>query len=189
MISGVMKMGLRDFLGLGSDDEEEISLEDVEIQEDEEPTIEEDDIFEEEEEDEEIVWESGWEYAWMWLEDEGFTTKEELVSKAMMRRINQSPRFRDRISMGRQTASMIREVGETIEGTGGDDGSTDWNQIGEQIEGANKAIDGIDKLSGEEEQMAWEIINLGYDALGAVADKTVESQGTGVSSSVDVVEE
>lgn len=167
-------MGLLDrFLG-GSGEEEDDGFDDEEFEstdfdeEDDEEWEEWDDPEDEEEELQE------WDTAYKFLDDalqaRGFSGANEFVAKAMVYRINKSPRFRDRFKVGNETMQMVTQTMGQMEQLQGGDGS-DYEQLANELQSANKLIDEVDKFSDEEDQMVWELTNLASEFMDVYADK------------------
>jgi len=127
-----MTMGLMDRLGFGGDDDDDemdgidVGDEFEEDMQDEAPDFEEgiDDDPVEEEEDEMMEWDSAYRFCEWYLEDEGFANMRDFGEKAMMYRLQNSDKYRDRIENGLRTLSMINDAKSQLDQISGDDGGS-----------------------------------------------------------------
>ena len=159
-------MGLLDrIMGRGSDgssgfeenfEEEFESIDDIE---------EEDDDWEEEEEEVVQEWDSAYQFADDALTNmHGFDGVDEFIAKAMIYRINNSERYRDKIAVGRETMGMIEETVNMAEGIRGG-GQTNWEEAASQLKGAREVKEEMDKMVDKDEMMLNEFFDIAKDGL------------------------
>ena len=140
---------------------------------------------EEEEEDEVMEWESAYDFAEWWLEEEGFASLHEFGEKAMMMRLQNSPMYRDRIETGLNTLQTINEAKQHMEQIKGEDNSDrDYSQMADKIEDANRLIEGTRSLSGEDEMIVQQGMGLARSAIEAIGG-TVEKTTGNVDSKME----
>lgn len=181
-------MGLRESLGglfgSGGDDTEDIA---DEFEDEFEEGDEWDDEFGEDDV-EPLEWDTGYQFAEDMLQEEGFSGMKEFIDRAMMLRIKQSPMYRNRIESGLNAMNKItgsfKEVSELQGQFGSDRG---YQEFAEDIQAANNIINELDKMAGEEERWANEIIGTAQ----MLAKGLVESSGGSrdAPSSVEVTRE
>lgn len=124
---------------------------------------------EEDEEDEVMEWDSAYDFAEWWLEDEGFADLTEFGEKAMMERMEGSPMFRDRIESGLSTLNSINEAKTTLDDIAGSDTQErDIEDMAERLKAANEVIDATKSLNGEDEMMMRQGMELARDAVEAI---------------------
>lgn len=201
-LNGVMKMGLMDSLNPfsgGDEDEDDEILMDGTAGRNVDDMIEapddsiEDDLSEPEpepeHEEEPGPWDSAYDFADWWLEDEGFADMTDFGEKAIMYKLQRSPMFRDRIQTGLETLSSVRKAKENLEGIRGNDTSaTDYGELADKVEDADRLISGVRSLSGEDEMVVQQGLGLAREAIQAIGNRT--AQGTGsVDTETEVVDE
>lgn len=167
----------------GSDDDGDIEIEDdfggddsPEFVDDTGGSIE-DEVAEdgqgENEPDEELEWDSAYKFAEWYLEDFGFADMTDFGEKAMMRELERSPMYRDRIETGLETLGAIRNAKEDLETIRGNSTKeSDYGQLADKVEDADRLIKGVRSLSGEDEVMVQQGMSLAREALGAIAQKS-----------------
>lgn len=147
----------------------------------------------EEETSQEVVeeWETCYAFCEDVLEEMGFSDVREFIDKAMIYRIDQSPLYRDRIESGVQTMDSITSSMERIHGmredVGGEGTETDYEEMADQVRGANQLMDQMDRLGGKEEQIVDEMIGVAHDFVDAW--KQNSGEGGSVRTGVEVSEE
>jgi hypothetical protein len=130
-------------------------------------------------------WDSAYDFAWWYLEPEGFASMEEFGEKAMMLKLQNSPMFRDRIETGMETLQMVNQAKQQFdEIQGKDKGSHDYEQMADKLENANRVIDGMKSLNGEEEMMVQEGMSLARDAIEAIGNRASGGTGSNVDTSM-----
>lgn len=128
-------------------------------------------------------WENAYEFSKEALQQMyGFTDMKEFVAKAMVYRINTSERYRDRIAIGRETMEMIDETVGMAEGIRGG-GTTDWEEAAQELEGAVKVKEQMDKMIDKEEMMVNDAMAIVRDGIDVLKDRST-STGPGVDTSV-----
>lgn len=146
------------------------------------------DGFDDEEDDISLEWETGYQAAEELLMEEGFGSMKEFIDHAMMLRIKQSPMYRNRIESGAQTMSMITEsfrgVSELQSQFSSDRAYQDF---AEDIKAANDIISELDKMEGQDERMANEIIGTAQMLAKGLIDN--RSRRRGIESSVELTDE
>jgi len=190
-------MGLLDStkraLGMGGDGdsaEDIINEIDEEIeQEQQEQEVDEDIEVEdvEEEDDGPEEWDSAYQFATEMLEFRGFSDGQDFVGKVMFKEISKSPMYRDRISSGTQTMSQIANAQSQLQELKGGSDGMNLGEMADKVENANRVIKSVESLEGKEEQMYQEIIGLGQQAVGAMAES--RASGRNVESTVEEVDE
>jgi hypothetical protein len=95
----------------------------------------------------------------------------------MYEEIERSPMYRDRIQNGLQTVNQVGDLKETLSRVRGDS-SMNLDEKAEQVESANKLIDQIGSLQGEDEQMVREITGLAR-RYANIAEKRIEQGDMG----------
>lgn len=176
-------MGLLDSLNPFKKSEDETVDIDEEFEMNEEESIDEglsEDIEEEdiEEVDEETdpdipeEWDSAYQFAEWYLQDEGFADMVDFGEKAMMYKLERSPMFRDRIESGLNTLGAIREARDNLKAIrGGDTETSDYGELADKVEDADRLISGIRSLSGEDEMMVQQGMGLAQEAIQAIANR------------------
>lgn len=125
--------------------------------------------FEESEEFEEDIAVAEWENAYEFTKDAlsrayGFSDMSEFVAKAMIYRINNSERYRDRIAIGRETMDMITDTVDMAQGIGGG-GPTDWEDAVDQLKGVKEVKDVMDDMVDKEELMLYDMLDIARDGI------------------------
>jgi len=123
-------------------------------------------------------WESAYKFAEWYLEDEGFADMIDFGEKAMMHKMQGSPMFRDRIQSGLGMVTSIREAKDNIEQIRGNDtGASDYGELADKVEDADRLISGIRSLSGEDEMLVQQGMGLAQEAISAFAERGAGSVG------------
>lgn len=143
------------------DDGDFVHEDDFEEEDDWEDDFEEEDDWEEDDEEEELEWESAYMFASDMLEEQGFTSMNDFLAKAMFRRVRQSPKFRDRIESGVNTINKLSQTKQQMEELKGAKKTTDWNEVAEKMESADRAIKAADSMSGKEDMMVQQALSVG----------------------------
>lgn len=130
-------------------------------------------------------WDSAYQFAEEFLEEDGFADMQEFINKAMMYRVEQSPLFRDRIKSGVETMGMITSSMRDVKELKGEFSSeSDYEQFAQDIRAANQIMDELDRLGGKEEQLANEILGLGYQVVDALNTRN-SPVGGGVETGIE----
>jgi|APHM01.1.fsa_nt_gi hypothetical protein len=115
-------------------------------------------------------WDSAYKFAEWYLQDEGFADMVDFGEKAMMMKLERSPMFRDRIESGLGTLNSIREARDNLQAIRGQDGeNSDYGQLADKVEDADRLISGIRSLSGEDEMVVQQGMGLAQEAIQAIA--------------------
>ena len=175
----------------GKNEQEE--EEEVDFSEWEEPEESEEEIGESEWEEEEFSepeiqeWDSAYKFADDALQFYGFAGVNEWVKKAMVREINRSTLYRDRIKVGRQTMNLVNEtVTEMNQLTGQNDKG--YEELAHELESANRLIDEVEKFNDKEEQMVREITGVFGQFVDAYASRQ-QSGASGVNATTQTSQE
>lgn len=153
--------------------------------------IEEEDPIEEQVEEDPVAqntqevesWDSAYQFSEEMLEVDGFASMMDFTEKYMFYKVQRSPLFRDRINEGVQTLEAVTTAQQQMQEIQG--GSQDLEEMADQLESASKAIDAADKISGKEDQMVSDALNLGRDLVKIGGEQIVNNgSGGGVDSSV-----
>lgn len=116
-------------------------------------------------------WDSAYKFAEEYLEMRGFASMVDFTNKCMAYKINQSPMYRDKIANGVDTMNRITSMHDQLASIqGGDSGNKNMAQKAEELKAANEVIDQAQKLSGEEDAMVRDMIGLGEDLVGVLAE-------------------
>mgnify|MGYP006280040307 CR=1 FL=1 len=171
----------------GEDDEPDVDIEeefgDAVIDDDGVPIGEEGEVIgegddEEVEEEEEMEWDSAYDFAGWWLEDEGFANMRDFGEKAIMYRLERSDMYRDRIESGMRTLSMVNEANSQLKELRGKGKSDkDYEAMAKKIQNANEVIEGVRSLSGEDEVIVQQGMSLARDAISAIGSRAQSSGG------------
>lgn len=146
-----------------------------------EPEPETDDVPEE--------WDSAYDFAGWWLEDEGFADMTDFGEKAIMWKLQRSPMFRDRIKTGLDTLSSVRQAKENLEQIRGNETSaTDYGELADKVEDADRLISGVRSLSGEDEMVVQQGLGLAREAIQAIGNRSVQQTGS-VNTETEVVDD
>jgi len=138
----------------------------------------------EEEADEQMEWDSAFDFAEWWLEDEGFADLQDFGEKAMMMKLEQSPMYRDRIETGVNTLATINEAKQHLSQLKGEDqGANDYGEMADKLEDADRVISSVRSLSGEDEMVVQQGMGLAKSAIEAIGGR-VNSGGGDVESSM-----
>lgn len=166
---GLLDRAVEAVSGKGS--ETDSSFEDEFDEENIEEDVSDDDGIDTEEESHE--WETAYQFADDAIEEVGFSSLNEFIDKAMVRRIDMSPMYRDRIESGVRTMDMISDsMGNIHDLRGeysGNEGS--YKEYVEEVKAANDLIDQLDRMDGKEEEMANAIIGIAKDAVDGLKDR------------------
>lgn len=176
---------------LGGDDEEEEPDVDLDgefgegpMSGSETPIGEEGDVIGEEpepepEEDDEMTWDSAYDFAGWWLEDEGFADMRDFGEKAMMYRLERSDMYRDRIESGMRTLSMVNDAKKQLsELQGRKSKDRNYEEMANKINHANEVIEGVRSLSGEDEVIVQQGMSLAQDAISAIGQRAQKGGGS-----------
>lgn len=148
-----------------------------------------DDPVEEEPEDEVMEWESAYQFAEWFLEDEGFADMTDFGEKAMMYKLERSPMYRDRIENGLSTLANINSAKQQLQELKGEDsGSKDYEEMAKKLRSANEVIEGTRKLSGEDEMIVQQGMGLARDAIEAIGTRAQSASGN-VNTSMERTDE
>ena len=182
----------KNLLGGGESESEQISADFEDEIESQVEEVDDDmgdpDDWDEDPEPEVKEWDSAYRFVEEYLEVRGFADNKDFIVKAMFYQINNSPMYRDRIQSGVETMNMVSQATQQIEQIRGGNDDNSLQEQAEKIQHANQVIDGVQKLSGEEEQMVNDIIGLGYHAVEQIGSSAMGGGGNmgGVDSSVNV---
>jgi len=146
--------------------------------------------FEEEtvEEEEPKDWDTAYRFAEEMLEPDGHANMMDFANSFMFHKVSQSPMFRDRIQHGTETINSVASAKERMDKMKGRRGETNFEEMAEKMEAANRAIDAADKLGGREEAMMQDAMALGTELVQVAAD-AVQNSGGRVDSRVTETEE
>jgi hypothetical protein len=187
----VMTMGMLDRLNPFSKSSDETVDIDEDFQVNEGESI--DDTIEEELTEEEVTevdeeaepdipeeWDSAYQFAEWYLQDEGFADMVDFGEKAMMYKLERSPMFRDRIESGLNTLGAIREARDNLKAIRGEDSeNSNYGELADKVEDADRLISGIRSLSGEDEMMVQQGMGLAQEAIQAIASRGGGGGGDG----------
>lgn len=195
----VVKMGLIDSINPFKKSEDEIEEidEDFEIDEEIEESIEEgveeEDVSEADSEQEDDIpeeWDSAYDFSGWYLSDEGFADMVDFGEKAMMYKLERSPMYRDRIETGLNTLGAIREAKDNLDSIKGkDSGSSDYEELADKVEDADRLISGVRSLSGEDELVVQQGMAIAQEAVGAIANRNSGGGGGNVNAESRVVDD
>jgi hypothetical protein len=122
-------------------------------------------------------WDSAYDFIGGHITQAGFADMVDFIEHAMYEEIERSPMYRDRIQNGLQTVNQVGDLKETLSRVRGDS-SMNLDEKAEQVESANKLIDQIGSLQGEDEQMVREITGLAR-RYANIAEKRIEQGDMG----------
>lgn len=115
-------------------------------------------------------WDTAYQFAAEFLEVRGFASMADFGNKCMAYRINQSPKYRDRIANGVDTMNRVSSMKQQLEQvSGGSQQQKGMKEKAEELKAANDVIDQAQKLSGEEDAMVRDMIGLGEDLVNTLA--------------------
>jgi len=136
------------------------------------------------------VWDSAYDFAGWWLEDEGFANMRDFGEKAMMYRLERSDMYRDRIESGMRTLSMVNEANHQLRELRGEGASDrDYEEMAAKIQNANEVIEGVRSLSGEDEVIVQQGMSLARDAISAIGQSATSGGGGNVDTSMKRTED
>lgn len=190
---GLLSKAKNAISGGGSEPEEDMDIDDMfeEGESIDEPEgnggVEEEELVEDEDggEEEQMEWESAYDFAEWWLEDDGFADLQEFGEKAMMMKLQNSPMYRDRIETGVNTLATINEAKQHLQqlkGEGG--GANDYGEMADKLEDADRVIQATRSLSGEDEMVVQQGMGLAKSAIEAIGSRVNEGGGN-VESSIE----
>lgn len=187
---------IKNALGMGEDSSESDSVaaeweEELEAEFEEEDDMMGEGEWEDENTEPEVrEWDSAYRFAEEYLETRGFTSMVDFTNKAMARKVQQSPMYRDRIQTGVETMNQINAMQQKMRQLqGADEGSKSYQEQAEMLKSANEVIDQAQKLAGEEEAMVNDIMELGHGFLNELTQRrTGSGQSASVNSSVNSVD-
>jgi len=186
-------MGLLDRITGGGNDNEQEEESDIELDGDIDDVEFNDGPEEEtEEEEEEVIEEfsSAYDYAFDVVEQDGHASMKDFIEKCMYIKCRNSSMYRDRISNGVETIDAITTSVESIKRIrGGDKDDSDWGDLADDLEDANRVIDGVEKLNGQEDMIVREGMGLAKDALEAFGRRATEGDSSGISSSMNDIDD
>jgi len=163
---------------IGSEFSEELQVE----EEMEEDSITDD--FEEEDEEETVEWETAYQFCFDMIEEHGYANMSEFIGKYMYHEVSKSPRYRDRLRHGAETIDMVSQSVESLKEAKGQKDDSDFESMAEELEHAERAINAADSLSGRDEMMTRDALNLGYEAIDKIGQTVMNQQAGGVDSSI-----
>lgn len=142
-------------------------------------------------EEETQEWDSAYRFCEDFLEARGFADMMDFINSCMAYKINQSPKYRDRLENGVQTMNRVTTVTEQLRTIRGEDqGGLDLQDRAEELRAANEVINEADKLSGKEEEMVGEAMAIGRDLVDALAQNASSpNSGGDVQASMNHREE
>lgn len=187
---GILGKAKEAITGGGSSDADEIAEEwsdtvDSQVEDNSDEMMEVDEDEWEEEETQE--WSSAYKFSEDYLEARGFADMQDFINSCMAYKINQSPKYRDRLEHGVQTMNRVTTVTEQLKSLrGGDDRDMNLQDRADELKAANDVIDQVDKLNGKEDEIVNEALSIGRDiADGVISGRTGGGGGTNVESSVE----
>jgi hypothetical protein len=139
--------------------------------------------LEEPEEEETETWETAYRFSEDMIEPAGFANMKDFIGKLMYYHVSNSPKYRDRLEHGARTIEMVSQSMERMETLSGDSESSDFGKLADKLEAADRAVQAADSLSGREEIMTQDLINLGYEAVNSIGGAVAKQTGD-VDSSV-----
>lgn len=139
--------------------------------------------LEEPEEEEMEEWDTAYRFAEDMVEPAGFANMKEFIGKLMHYHVSNSPKYRDRLEHGARTIEMVSQSMERMESLSGDKGGSDFGELADKLEAADRAVNAADSLSGREDVMTQDLINLGYEAVNSIGGAMAKQTGN-VDSSV-----
>lgn len=138
------------------------------------------------EEDEVMEWNSAYDFASEMLEEQGFASMNDFISKAMYRRVRKSPQYRDRIESGVETIDKLAETKRRLDEIQGGSGDKSWGEVADELEDADRAINAADSLSGKEDMYAQQALSIGQKLANSFMQGKSQSGGnTNVDTSVN----
>lgn len=186
-------MGLLDrIIGGNSDDTDDVEFEEEEDDDEVELVGEDNETVDADDSEDEQVEEysSAYDYSYSLIEPDGHASMKDFIEKVMYLKCRNSNMYRDRISNGVETIDSITTSAESIKRLrGNDDDDTDWEEAANKLESANRVIDGVDKLSGEEDMIVREGIGLAKDFVEAYSSRDRNSDSGDVDSTMNAIDD
>lgn len=177
--------GIKDAFGVGDASSSADEFEDeFEI---EEGMEEFDDELEGEPEEELGPWDSAYRFSEEMLEEDGFVDMQEFTRKAMFFRVSKHPRFRDRFQSGIDAMDRLSSSVEGLQSLRGGSSDKNYGEMADKIQNANKLINEVNRMSGQEEAMVSEFVGLARDAVDAMGSR--RAGGQGIDTSMEISEE
>lgn len=142
-------------------------------------------------EPEEQEWDSAYQFADEYIEVRGFASMVDFTNKCMAHKINQSPKFRDRLQNGVQTMERIGHMQQQMQKIqGGGQESRSYKERADELKAANEVIDEAERLNGKEDAMVNEALSLGHELVESIANGDVSRAVQGsVQSNVQTKDE
>jgi len=171
--------------GGGNDIDVSDEFEDIDDEGQDQAPVEDDPLDEPEDDSEPEVmeWDSAYDFAGWYLEEYGFSDMKEFGEKAMMLRLMRSPEYRDRLQNGMETLSTLNSAKQQLdEMKGKDTTGSNYEEMADKIENANRVINGVKTLSGEDEMVVQQGMNLAKEAIGAISQRTANQATQSVES-------
>lgn len=134
-------------------------------------------IEEEPEQEQAEEWDTAYQFAEDMIEPSGFMSMKEFIGKYMYYEVRNSPRYRDRLKHGTETIEMVSDATARLESLRGEGSGNDFGEIADKLQDADRAIQAADSLSGKDDMMTRDLINLGYEALDTVGEAVVSQTG------------
>lgn len=154
----------------------------------------EDEMMEPEEDDwddETQEWDSAYRFCEDFLEARGFADMMDFINSCMAYKIDQSPKYRDRLKHGVRTMNQVSAATEELRAIKGEDNNgLNLSERAEELKAANEVINQADKLDGKEEEMVSEAMSIARDLADGLAQNVASGGGGGnVQSSMNHHEE
>lgn len=123
-----------------------------------------------EEEEPEMEWDNPYQFAGDMLEPDGFANMSDFIVKAMYYECSNSPLYRDRLKQGAQTIDMVSSSVQSIKSLQGGDGGSDYGEMAEKLEDMDRAVQAAESLSGKEDQIIQDGMNIAREAVQAIGN-------------------
>lgn len=157
--------------GESADDMGEEWADEIDAQISEEDEEMEPDLDDEVSEEPEVrEWDSAYRFAEDNLEARGFSSMMDFITKLMAFHINKSPMYRDRLQNGLNTMDRLTTMKSQLDELKGNNSKADsMQEKAQKLQAANDVVDQAQKLSGQEEAMVQDAMQLGGELVDAIA--------------------
>lgn len=132
-------------------------------------------------------WDSAYDFVGDHITQAGFVDMVDFIEHAMYSEVEKSPMYRDRIQNGLQTVNQVGDLKETLSRVQGGN-EMNLQKKATQVENANKLIDEIGSLQGEDEQMVREITGIAKRYADIAEQKIQEGDLSGTEADVNAEE-
>lgn len=150
----------------------------------EEPILEgSDELIGDDDEDEEQVWDTAYRFFEDFVEEDGHIDGMDFAKSAAFYEVSNSNMYRDRIQSGKDTIETVAAAKETIESVKRSGDTESYGEKAEKLKQANELINQVDKVSGKEDEIISEALDIGRKFAGNLTDN-IQSKNRDIQTNV-----